>query len=224
MLRTSELEDFTVLVAETQQRGRGQAGSQWVSESGKNLTFSVLKKFKKLHVKDQFLVSMAVSISIYESFYALKLPDLSIKWPNDILSGSKKLCGILIENSLKGNQLRYSVIGIGINVNQHRFNSLPHASSIAKIGGKEHDLQHLLLQVLVNLENKLAATEKETFVALQKNYQQLLYKLDRPATFKIADQRAEGIIRGVNQEGKLLLEHASQGVVPYGLKEIGYCW
>jgi len=223
MLLESSLKDFTVLVAETQQEGRGQGGARWTTESGKNLTFSVLKHFKNLLAKDQFLVSMAVSLAIYKALKAIQIPDLSIKWPNDILSGNKKLCGILIENTLKGSQLKHSIIGIGVNINQESFDSLPNASSLALISGKTYDLETLLVDILLHIKQQLALLEESMVTALDKEYQQLLFRKDRSAIYKIKDRQVEGIIRGVNKEGRLLFEQGSQGIESYGLKEIAYC-
>lgn len=223
MLLDSSLEDFTVLVAEIQQQGRGQGGAHWTSEAGKNLTFSVLKHFNKLQAKDQFLVSMAVSLAIYKALKALQIPDLSIKWPNDILSGNRKLCGILIENTLKGSQLKHSIIGIGVNINQESFDSLPNASSLTLISGKIYDLNTQLDEILVHLEKQLKELGENAETTLEKEYQQLLFRKDKTAIYEINERRVEGIIRGVNKEGRLLFEHGSQGVESYGLKEITYC-
>lgn len=223
MLLDSSLEDFTVLVAEIQQQGRGQGGAHWASEAAKNLTFSVLKHFKKLQAKDQFLVSMAVSLAIYKALKTLQIPDLSIKWPNDILSGNRKLCGILIENTLKGPQLKHSIIGIGVNINQESFDSLPNASSLTLITGKIYDLNTQLDEILVHLEKQLKELGENTETTLEKEYQQLLFRKDQTAIYEINEKKVEGIIRGVNKEGRLLLEHGSHGVKSYGLKEITYC-
>jgi BirA family biotin operon repressor/biotin-[acetyl-CoA-carboxylase] ligase len=223
MLQDNSLKDFTVLIAESQQQGRGQGGAQWTTESGKNLTFSVLKRFQNLLAQNQFLVSMAVSLAIYKALNALQIPDLSIKWPNDILSGKRKLCGILIENTLKGSLLKHSIIGIGININQESFNSLPNASSLTLLTGKIYDLDILLDEILPHLNRQLALIEKNEIAGIDKEYQQLLFRKDQSAIYIIADRQVEGIIRGVNKHGRLLLEQGSLGVVSYGFKEIAYC-
>lgn len=223
MLLERSLEDFTVLVAETQKQGRGHGNSRWTSEPGKNLTFSVLKRFDTLFATNQFLVSMAVSMAIYKAMKAIQIPDLSIKWPNDILSGSKKLCGILIENTLKGAQIRYSIIGIGVNVNQVFFDSLPNATSLRLLSEKTYDLEFLLNNILGSLKQQFTLLEENKVAALEREYQQQLFRKDKMATFIISDHPVEGIIRGVNKEGNLLLEQKSKGIKSYGLKEIVYC-
>jgi BirA family biotin operon repressor/biotin-[acetyl-CoA-carboxylase] ligase len=223
MLQDSSLKDLTVLIAETQQQGRGQSGAKWATESGKNLTFSVLKRFNNLLAKDQFLVSMAVSLAIYKALFTIQIPNLSIKWPNDILSGKRKICGILIENTLKGSQLKHSIIGIGVNINQESFDSLPNASSLTLISGKIYDLDILLNEILELLRKQLALLEENTVTASEKEYQQLLFRKDQSAIFEVRGRQVEGIIRGVNKDGRLLLEQGSQGIISYGFKEIAYC-
>ena len=96
-------------------------GSEWVSEDNKNLTFSVFKRFERFSIDNQFCISMIVSLSIYEVLSALRLSNINIKWPNDILSCDKKIGGVLIENKLKDKQIESSIIGIGLNVNQTNF-------------------------------------------------------------------------------------------------------
>lgn len=223
MLQDNSLKDFTVLVAESQQQGRGQGAAQWTTEPGKNLTFSVLKRFQNLLAKNQFLVSMAVSLAIYKALNALQIPDLSIKWPNDILSGKRKLCGILIENTLKGSQLKHSIIGIGVNINQESFDSLPNATSLTLLTGKIYDLDMLLDEILLHLDKQLALIVKNEITGIDKEYQQLLFRKDQSAIYMIEDRQVEGIIRGVNKEGRLLLEQGSLGIESYGFKEIAYC-
>ncbi len=223
LLRNSALEDFTVLVAETQKQGRGQGGAHWITESGKNLTFSVLKYFNAHLAKDQFLVSIAISLAVYKALAAIKIPDLSIKWPNDILSGNRKLCGILIENTMKGPFLKHSIIGIGVNVNQGTFDSLPNASSLSLVSGKTYDLMRLLEDILLHLKQQLALLDANGMETAFEEYEELLFRKDELSIYEIEESEVEGIIRGVTKEGRLLLEYGSKGVESFGLKEIGYC-
>ncbi len=140
--------DGTVILADTQTGGRGQAGTSWVSEPGLNLTFSVLLECGFLPPVRQFHLSMAVSLGIVEALGRLmhrmapaggedgnptRLPALAIKWPNDILLDRKKMGGILIENLLAGSRMKSSIVGIGLNINQEDFPGLPGATSL-KLG------------------------------------------------------------------------------------------
>ncbi|PTM01950.1 MAG: biotin--[acetyl-CoA-carboxylase] ligase, partial [Candidatus Arcticimaribacter sp.] len=103
--------DGEVLWTTTQRQGRGQGNTVWQSESGKNLTFSMYKEFKLVKVQNPFVLSCLVSLGIQAALESLKIPNVHVKWPNDIMSGDKKVCGILIENMFKGSSLHASIIG-----------------------------------------------------------------------------------------------------------------
>ena len=139
-MHSEKLEDFTIVSANQQLNGRGQMGTQWESEAGKNLTFSVLKYFKNYQIQEQFLLNIITSLAVYNTLKNLFIPNLRVKWPNDILSGNFKICGILIENNLKNNIIQSSIIGFGLNVNQLEFGNLKKASSLKKIKGKTFNL------------------------------------------------------------------------------------
>ena len=135
LLMDTALEDFCVVVTNHQTKGKGQMGAEWVSEKGKNLTFSVLKKEPSIVLPRRFLLSILVSLSIIKTLEAYSVPKLAIKWPNDILSDHHKISGILIENIIKSNKIDFSVIGIGLNVNQKLFKGLPKVTSLKSILG-----------------------------------------------------------------------------------------
>ncbi|QBA63516.1 biotin--[acetyl-CoA-carboxylase] ligase [Muriicola soli] len=221
MMLGTALEDFTVLVTDSQLSGKGQAGTVWNSEPGKNLTFSVLKQFEKLSADQGFSVSMALSLALVQFFRELNIPQLAIKWPNDIMSGNKKICGILIENTLKGLMLKHAILGIGINVNQDNFFGLPNAASLKQITRKTYQLEPLLNRLLTLLEAVLDI-DQENIENLKSDYESLLYLKDQKALYKIHDEWVEGFIRGTSPEGKLRVETAESKQIQCGLKEIKY--
>ena len=134
----------SVIWALKQLKGKGQHGSVWESNIDESLTFSVLIRHDQLTVLEQFIFNKAISVAILTSLQVLS-PKFSIKWPNDIYVNGKKIAGILIENSIKGKYLDYSIVGIGVNVNQRRFpEHLLNASSILNETGIYIDLQTLL--------------------------------------------------------------------------------
>lgn len=199
--------DGTIAWALEQTEGRGQPGRSWLSEKGKNLTFSVLKKFERLPAGDHFNLNMAVSLAVYDVLAAQGVPDLRIKWPNDILSGSLKLGGMLLENHLQGNRLAHSIIGIGLNVNQQSFPGLPGASSMRAVTGRSFELEGLLALLCEQLALALENVTQATFEELLSAYEARLFRKDRPATFSGPDgQQFPGIIRGVNRDGFLVVE------------------
>ena len=198
------VEDFAVVAAKYQTNGRGQRGASWQSEKDKNLIISVLKKEISVDIKEQFLLNIAVSLAIHKTLEAFQIPNLSIKWPNDILSRQKKIAGILIELVTKINKIDYVIIGIGLNVNQIDFKQLPRASSLKNITGIHYDLDELLLQLLDNLKFYLM---NDNHAQLWSTYEQLLFRKNKPSTFIDAKNTSfSGIIKGVSKQGKLLVQ------------------
>jgi len=204
---SESLGDFTVVVAKEQLQGRGQRGSLWESEAGKNLTFSLLKYFTALGADRGFLLNIAVSMALCEQLEALSIPNIKVKWPNDIMSGPHKICGILIENVLKGQSIQHSVLGIGLNVNQTRFGDLPRAGSLATVSGRSFDLEQLLLELLERLRAHLEGVEQRSMAQMLPGYEARMFRKDLPTAF--ADSNGlpfMGIIRGVSPQGMLTLE------------------
>src|SRR5574344_955997 len=107
--------DKTIWISEFQTAGKGQRGNTWESEQGKNLTFSILFKPNNLLSTKQFALSQAVSLGIFDYLVERGL-QATIKWPNDIYVKDKKICGILMENTISGDILSAGVVGIGFNL------------------------------------------------------------------------------------------------------------
>lgn len=215
------LQDFTVVVAKEQTKGRGQMGTVWEAEVGKNLTFSVLKRFEGFMVSDQFMINVLVSMALYEHLKKLQIPDLSVKWPNDILSGHHKIAGILIENILSGDKIQSSVIGIGLNVNQLHFNNLPNVSSLKLILGKNIDLDELLKSLLETMNETFAMLNASSGNALLAKYKSVLFRKGKPSTFRNKDDEVfMGFITDVSPEGKLIVTLEDDIKKEFGLKEI----
>ena len=214
-------EDGTVVVAKSQLSGRGQMGNGWVSKEGESLTFSIFKRFGSLSVERQFMISMAVSLGIFDALTSLNIPKNSIKWPNDILSANKKVGGILIENVLEGSKVKHSVIGIGFNVNETSFPNLPQASSLKLETGRtfhlEEVLQILLKSVFRNLEN-LSSMD---FFEMKRYYENNLFRKEKVSVFENPEgSRFNGIIKGVSEMGEIVVETETNGIQKFQLKEI----
>ncbi|MBO7365548.1 MAG: biotin--[acetyl-CoA-carboxylase] ligase, partial [Bacteroidales bacterium] len=138
-----ELDNLSVIAARNQTAGRGQRGNRWVVEPGANLTFSLVLKFApgELRVADFFSITEAAAVAMAR----LPMVDARIKWPNDIYVRDRKLCGMLIENGSAGEWLTYSVVGIGLNVNQTAFDpELTNPTSLKKISGKDYSTDEIL--------------------------------------------------------------------------------
>ena len=219
LVLSQSLTDYTIVMAKLQLKGKGQRGAKWLSEEGKNLTVSILKNFKNFKAQNQFNLNKIVSLAVYDVLHELTVPDLYIKWPNDILSGNKKICGILIENILKGHLISKAILGIGLNVNQTSFKSIEKASSIKLIldSNKDFELDAILGAIQVKLIYYFNLSNQE----IGEKYVSVLYRKDVLSIFNNPDgDNFKAYIRGVNQLGKLHLELEDGIVKYYGLKEI----
>ncbi|MBU2947255.1 biotin--[acetyl-CoA-carboxylase] ligase [Zobellia uliginosa] len=213
--------DFTVVTAKEQRSGKGQMGAKWESDSGKNLTFSVLRKGLNLSVNDYFVLNICVSLAVYKTLKAHHVPDLSIKWPNDILSGTSKICGILIENILSGNLINTGIIGIGLNVNQTFFGELENASSLKLILGKNFNLDELLLELIENLKSAFLDSHSRSTESLWQTYEKVLFRKDKPSTFENKENELfMGFIRGVSPTGKLQIVLEDNVIKEFDIKEV----
>ena len=215
------LGDYTVVTAKYQNQGRGQMGSAWSSQTSKNLTFSVFKNASGLDVDASFSLSMITALAIIKALQSFSIPRLHIKWPNDILSEDKKICGILIENVIKQNNLNASIIGIGLNVNQTEFENLPRASSLKLISGINFNLEELLLAILENLKRYFDILQKGDYAFLKQEYESHLFRKNKASTFKNCDNSTfSGLIQGVSDSGNLQILLEDNITKEFDLKEI----
>jgi BirA family biotin operon repressor/biotin-[acetyl-CoA-carboxylase] ligase len=215
-----DLENFTVVTAENQTKGKGQMGAVWNSEVGKNLIMSVLVKDFLLEINEIFNLNIAVSLAVITALKKNNIPDLSIKWPNDILSANKKIGGILIENSIKSDGTILSIVGLGLNVNQTNFEGLPKASSLAVVTGKEFDKEKLLFEIIANLELNVAESKLNP-ASLRQQFVDFLYKKDIPMPFtNQKEEKFMGIIQGISPIGRLQVLLKDDSVAEFDIKEI----
>lgn len=214
------LENFTIVTAEHQTQGRGQMGTEWQAEAGKNLTFSILIKDLLLEINAIFYLNAAVAVSIIEALEKYKIPSLSIKWPNDILAGNKKLGGILIENNIKSNGEIYSVVGIGININQTDFKGLPKATSLAVVMDNDFDKDFIMKSIAEKMKRNVSRLLSRDMEPLWDKYLLKLYKKNTPMTFARDGQKFMGIITGVSKTGSLLVQHEDDSIKHYSVKEL----
>jgi len=211
--------DGDVLWTTIQRKGRGQRNTLWQSEPGKNLTFSLYKDLKVIKIQNPFVLSCLVSLGIQAALESLMIPNVHVKWPNDIMSGDKKVCGVLIENTFKGSLLHASIIGIGLNVNQENFESLPKAASMFQISDTIYDLDEVLMVCLDYVGQKLELLNhsEEQIITL---YETFLYRIGKPSTFESNGSLFTGIIRGVNLQGLLKVQLEDNQMVLFDLKTI----
>ena len=221
LTRNQLVDNFTTVVAQKQTKGKGQMGAAWESEGGKNLIMSILVKDVLQNVDEIFHLNVAIALSVLQVLQDFKVPNLSVKWPNDIMSDHKKIGGILIENSFKSDTKIESIVGIGLNVNQKKFENLPKASSMAMITNTEFDLDILLNKIIFQIKKNCSWILSNQSDKLWKEYHNHLFKINVPMAFEDANQnKFMGIIQGVSSEGRLQVILEDDSIKSYGIKEI----
>ncbi len=220
LVRTMFIENYTVVTAEHQTNGKGQRGSTWASEKGKNLIISMLVRDFTTTGTAMFDLNIVVSLAVLQALDSLDIPKLSIKWPNDIMSDDKKIGGILIENSFKSDNTVESIVGIGINVNQIEFENLPQASSLAVIAKSTFD-KELVLEKIVNAIQDHIKSWSRNAAQLQKTYTNLLFKKGEMMVFQASDSSFfNGTIVGITSAGRLVLENDKGTLLDFDIKEV----
>ena len=183
----SDIDNLSVLSAFEQTAGRGQRGNKWTSTPGENLMFSIVLKAPKISAKDQFVLNEIASLSVVD-FLSKHGISSRIKWPNDIYVGSKKICGILIENSLRDSAVSSSIIGIGLNINQRNFNvNLLNPTSMVLCQAEEGPLDtHRCLEEFMDIFTSWHdrfLTSACDLSPLRQSYLSSLWRLGEPSRF-----------------------------------------
>ena len=220
LLNKESLDDLTVVISKHQTQGKGRNGNVWLNKPSLNLAFSIYKRFSDFEIDKKFMLNVISSISVYETLKKYNLLDLTIKWPNDIMTANKKISGILIENNVRGNSIKNSVIGIGININQSEFKNLPNATSIFIETGKLNSIDMIAQELQKALEknfNLFKINENE----LIKNYNSLLYKKNEISNFLANDMsKFQGKIIKVGIDGKITIRVSNKQLSKYSESEI----
>lgn len=192
--------------ADYQSKGKGQHGNIWLSEDSKNLLFTYILDTQQFEISRQFVLNMSACLAIATYLKELMgIPDISIKWPNDIYAGNKKLAGILIENTLRGSSWSYAIVGIGLNVNQAEFQNATSASSILLETGEIHKVNVVLKQMLKYINKYYHAFVEDHNLVLAE-YNKVLYKIHEVSLFKKKHEILSGKILGVDEYGYIKIE------------------
>lgn len=190
-----------VFICDHQSAGRGQAGNRWESEPGQNLTFSIVLE-NPVEPESHFYLNIFLSLALTKSLNQITGRELQIKWPNDLMAAGKKIGGILIENTIQGKLIRYSVAGIGLNVNQTHFN-FPSATSLSLLTGTTFKKDALLEKILIAMEAEFSRLKRKDFSGLLADWLQHLYLLNKPHQFLKGEETFEGVITGIDRHGRL---------------------
>jgi BirA family biotin operon repressor/biotin-[acetyl-CoA-carboxylase] ligase len=224
LLKSSRPDEGLVVTADNQLAGRGQENNTWESEPGKNLTISVLLFPRFLPPDRQILLSMAIALGVYDLvYYKVNSQPVKIKWPNDIYIGDRKVCGLLIQNSVIGNIFEYSVAGIGLNVNQEKFLSdALNPVSIKMVTGREYSLNETLDQLCKWLDSRYSQLRMGDRKGITEEYLSLMYRLNEWRIYEIRGSAAEAKIVGVNNYGHLQLEERNGNRSECDAKEVKF--
>ena len=219
--RLPQLPSGTVLAAYDQTAGRGQRGNTWFTEPGRNLTFSIILKDLPLSALEAIRLNFLASVALVD-FLDAKGVRADIKWPNDIYVSGKKISGMLIENTLGADgRVAASVIGIGLNINQREFPQLALATSLACCTGREYPLEESLEEFLALFENLLPQLSSEE---LMGRYASRLFRRGVSARYHdlLSGEEYEGVIEGVEADGRLCIRDLGGRTRLYRFKEVSY--
>jgi BirA family biotin operon repressor/biotin-[acetyl-CoA-carboxylase] ligase len=220
LAETNRLDEGSVVITENQTKGRGQAGNQWKTEPGANLTLSILLKPVFLEPGRQFFLNMVVGLAVCDAIKTVAgLPAL-VKWPNDVFIHDQKVCGILIENQLHGQQFVQAVVGIGLNVNQEKF-AWTGAASLKILTGQIFNKSDVLSALLERLEFRYNQLKGGEGRLLTEQYHDLLYRRAEQHLFEENGREFSGVITGVDEIGRLCID-TDKGQRKFNFKEVGF--
>jgi len=248
LLKNVNIAEGSVIYTGKQTKGRGQRGNEWYAEPESNLTVSIILKPAFLDLKKHFYLYQVAALACYDVMAELlgnshfdishtksdskysgdnseakavepSTNSIKIKWPNDILVNEKKIAGILIENNVFNNSINQSVIGIGINVNQNKFESNINAISLKIISGKNYGLKDVLNLLCTRFEKHYLSLKNNNFQTISENYLKHFYKRDQWQDFEIDSKVQSMIVRGVSNNGLLFLENKNGDTKEFDVKE-----
>ncbi len=216
--------DGLVVRALFQTDGKGLQRNTWHSSKAQNLLVSIGLNLDFIQPEDQFVITKAVSLALLETLrmYIKEPSDLAIKWPNDLYWRNNKLAGILIKNMISGNKMDYSIIGIGLNVNEKIFPStIPNPISMSQIVGNDLDCEQILNELLIHLQSNFSQLKRNIKALDQKYLQNLLY-FQQMADYYHDGKVIKAKIENVTSYGHLLLKTQENKLISCDLKEVEF--
>ncbi|MCE7994256.1 MAG: biotin--[acetyl-CoA-carboxylase] ligase [Roseivirga sp.] len=212
----------TVIICQSQTKGRGQRGNSWESDPGQNLTLSIVLRPGFLKIQEQFFLNIITSLAVRDVVtHFLPKADVKVKWPNDVLIGNRKTAGILIENVINRNRIEYAVIGIGLNVNQTAF-ATPRATSLRIESGVSFDTTDVFEQLMSSIEHYYLKLKSGRLKEVKSEYLQYLFGFRQKRNY-LAEFRFEGVIEDVTDTGFLVVSD-KRGRQNYDFKEIEFIY
>lgn len=229
--RVSQLDAYTVISAISQTAGRGQRGNTWEAAPGENVTMSMLLRPADIKASEQFYISQMVVMAVSDTLRELlnrggTYADMvSVKWPNDVYVGDRKICGILIENTLAGNKILYSIAGIGLNVNQRTFESdAPNPVSLYQLTGLTWDIDEVTTLIARRLMGLMERYDREGAdrEELRSSYAASLWRREglHPYFDNLLHEPIRASVVSVAPDGMLTLRLADGSRRSYAFKEV----
>ena len=217
LIKSKKIESGDIVVAKYQYGGRGQNTNKWYSSYGKNLLCSILYRPLDVNANQIFCINQVVSLAVLKTIRKFNKEKCFIKWPNDIMSVNKKISGILVENSLSLNQVNYSIIGVGINVNQVFFKKLPNATSLKKITKSNFLIQEVLNELIENYKFYFSRIDELDFI--NRKYNKNIFGKDG-CKLIIRGRRQNGKIISISKNGIVKLELDSKGIQEFDPRKV----
>lgn len=221
LIRIGKAKEGSIIICSHQSSGKGQRGNRWETQSGQNLTFSLVLTPNFLDISEQFYLNMMISNSIRKLFQDY-LPDIKVKWPNDLVVPDRgKIGGVLIENILSSGGWEFAVVGIGLNINQRQFETNK-ATSLSLLTGGQFSLEELFRLLVTHIEQGYISLKKGKIENARKEYLNHLFLKDQWASYQETSHDFEGKIVGVSKVGKLqmILRNGTERF--FDLKEITF--
>lgn len=225
MLRQIAPIDGTLIYTFNQQKGRGQRENTWESEAHKNIALTVVLAPNFINANQQFFLTQITSLALADLMAEILKKqeiqaEVKIKWPNDLYVNGKKIAGVLIENQLRNNSIQNSIIGVGININQSKFESTTKATSLKILTKHEFDLFHLIEKFCENMEAYYLQLKANKGNEINQKYLSNLYQMNEWKNYFFDGKKQQGKIIGTDDTGKLILQLENSTSRSFDLKEI----
>jgi BirA family biotin operon repressor/biotin-[acetyl-CoA-carboxylase] ligase len=222
LLKRETPPEGTIIWATEQTHGRGRHNNTWESEKGKNLTISLILYPAFINTEEQFLLSKAISLGIFD-YLNEYVNNVTIKWPNDIYVNNDKIAGILIENSICGNRFDHSIVGIGLNVNQVHFTSnAPNPASMKLQLGRDIDLDTCLHELTETIDIRYDMLRNKKFGRINTDYLSHLYLYKIFTSYKSKQDEFEARIIDVENNGLIVIETSNKKIMRFSFNEVFY--
>lgn len=227
MLKNVNPVEGTVVHTAEQTNGRGQRGSVWKTEKTSNLTASLIVRPTFLDLKNQHYLYQISALACYDALAELldsSQFDIKIKWPNDILVNKQKIAGILIENNVTNTQLSWSVVGVGINVNQTIFDETFNASSLKVLLDKDIEVDHILKLFCKYFEKHYLELKSDKLSRIKENYLKHFFRLNNWMDFEIDGNVKTMFVQGLSDEGLLWLKNKNDQSSFFDVKDVKWIY